>query len=53
MEELNDFNEEKEESTFDLKAELFKYLNNKNIDLLTSFLNECWENENSSLFSSR
>ncbi|WP_282018298.1 GumC family protein [Salegentibacter mishustinae] len=26
MEELNDFNEEKEESTFDLKAELFKYL---------------------------
>ncbi|TDN82159.1 capsular exopolysaccharide synthesis family protein [Salegentibacter sp. 24] len=26
MEELNDFTEEKEESTFDLKAELFKYL---------------------------
>jgi len=26
MEELNDFNEEKEESTFDLKAELFKFL---------------------------
>ena len=26
MEELNDFNEEREESTFDLKAELFKYL---------------------------
>ncbi|MBE7639205.1 polysaccharide biosynthesis tyrosine autokinase [Salegentibacter sp. BLCTC] len=26
MEELNDFNEEREESTFDLKAELYKYL---------------------------
>jgi capsular exopolysaccharide synthesis family protein len=26
MEELNDFTEDKEESTFDLKAELFKYL---------------------------
>lgn len=26
MEELNDFTEEKEESSFDLKAELFKYL---------------------------
>ncbi|MFD1096319.1 exopolysaccharide transport family protein [Salegentibacter chungangensis] len=26
MEELNDFNEEKEESTFDLKAEIYKYL---------------------------
>ncbi|SKB36573.1 capsular exopolysaccharide family [Salegentibacter holothuriorum] len=26
MEELNDFNEEREESNFDLKAELFKYL---------------------------
>jgi capsular exopolysaccharide synthesis family protein len=26
MEELNDFNEDREESTFDLKAELYKYL---------------------------
>jgi len=26
MEDLNDFNEEKEESTFDLKAEIYKYL---------------------------
>ncbi|PRX44102.1 GumC family protein [Salegentibacter salegens] len=26
MEELNDFTEEKEESTFDLKAEIFKYI---------------------------
>ena len=26
MEELNDFTEEKEESNFDLKAEIFKYL---------------------------
>ncbi|PKD16770.1 tyrosine protein kinase [Salegentibacter salinarum] len=26
MEELNDFNEEKEESSFDLKAEIYKYL---------------------------
>ena len=26
MEELNDFNEEREESTFDFKAEIYKYL---------------------------
>jgi hypothetical protein len=26
MEELNDFTEEKEESNFDLKAEIYKYL---------------------------